>query len=210
MSPVSPLPLGGRGAGGEGAPPCLAASAALIAIAALLVLYFAMDVRSTADHDVRLLAGWPLPVGLSRLAANVANTRPDPGEVALFDWARTRTDLDALFAVPPVDTRFLKFRLAAERGVYASVHDVNQLAFDKSVYALAHRRLLTLGLAVLGRHQFDEAGYYALPPDRYRQLASEGVSYVIFDRARLNERPNLPVAYEDASYVVFRLSGGRS
>ena len=134
-------------------------------------------------------------------------SRPEPELAPLFTWVRQSSPPGSLFLVPPIDARFYPFRLIAERGIYISLSDINQLSYDASVYGEGHNRLVRVGLRVLGRHQFED-GYYRLSRDQLVELRkTDAIDYAVFDRSMLSEQlaAELP-AYADDHFVVLRLT----
>ena len=133
----------------------------------------------------------------------------DFGKTAdLMEWVRNSTPQASLFAIPPeVDTELGAFRLNAERGVFITLDEVNQLAFDASIYHEAHRRITRLGVVVSDRRKFDTHGYYELTRANLRALShEEHVDYAIFAREQLHgELATLPRAFSGHRYVVINL-----
>lgn len=135
-----------------------------------------------------------------RLADTPNDTR------AISEWAARDTPRASLIVLPPMDDRFDDFRLAAGRGVYAAVGDINQLAYDAGVYGEAHRRLLALGMRVTGRHSFDVSAYDTLDAAHLQVLAKEGATFAAFGRATRATKPlPYPVAFQDSLWTVYDL-----
>ena len=133
-----------------------------------------------------------------RLVALPADTR------CVTEWAERSSPRASLIVIPPADERFNSFRLAAGRGVYVTVSDVDQLAYDAANYGEAHRRLLALGMRVLGRHNFDLSAYDTLDAAHVRALARDGASFAAFGRAKRATRPlPYPLAFQDSLWTVY-------
>jgi len=146
------------------------------------------------------------PASLAEIAQRIRVSRPDRETAPLVAWLRANTPRASLVLVDPLDARMLPLRLTAERGVYASVYEINQIAFDASVYGEAHRRLEEVGVRVLGRHQFDGEAYDHLSPSTLAALARSGVGYAIFAASRFDAAPlQRFVVYRDDRYVVVDL-----
>ena len=144
------------------------------------------------------------PTPLSMIASAMRIAVPPNDARAVTEWVARDTPRGSLIVIPPMDDRFESFRLAAGRGVYAAVGDVNQLAYDAGVYGEAHRRLLALGMRVLGRHNFDLSAYDTLDAAHVRALALDGASFAAFGRARRATRPlPYPVAFQDSLWTVY-------
>ncbi|MBM3907192.1 MAG: hypothetical protein FJ363_03825 [Gemmatimonadetes bacterium] len=144
--------------------------------------------------------GW-LPDTLSRISTQLHLTRPLPAEAGVMRWAREQSPKASLFAVPPVDQRWVRFRLAAERGVYASVHDINQLMYVRHDVLTAVARLRVLGVRVRGPHRFDPRPYLRPTCQRLDRMARDGVDYYILPtEGTIPAGSVLP--YQDGEYAV--------
>jgi hypothetical protein len=65
--------------------------------------------------------------------------------------------------------------------------EVNQLAFDPSVYRTIHERLAKLGTKFLGRRQFDTQGYAMLSRSEWMALhESDHVDFAVLKRESLH------------------------
>jgi hypothetical protein len=126
---------------------------------------------------------------------------------ALMAWAKTSTPQQSLFAIPPDKwEEFGTFRLVAERGLYVTIEEVNQLAYDASIYQQAHQRLERLGTRFPGRRTFTTDGYYSLTKETLHSLcAHDGVDYAVFEKSRLAMPAPSSAIYEDSGYVVIDL-----
>jgi len=127
---------------------------------------------------------------------------------ALMHWARTSTPQRSLFIVPPLNwDDFGAFRLVAERGIYATIAEVNQLAFDASIYHQAHQRLVNLGITFPAPREFDQQGYYELTLQDLQRLAKqEHADYIVLEESLMHGTvSSLPTVYHDERYVVLDL-----
>lgn len=109
-----------------------------------------------------------------------------PENKELVEWVKNSTNQGSLFLIPPVDSLltdniFQQFRLVAERGIYFSYYDVNQLAYDVKVYLETYRRFQKLGYRSIARHEFYFGSYNDLSDEDLLLLKKdEGVDYAIF------------------------------
>lgn len=109
-----------------------------------------------------------------------------PENKELIEWVMNSTKNNSLFLIPPVDSLitdniFQQFRLVAERGVYFSYYDVNQLAYDVKAYLETYRRFQRLGYRPIARHKFYFSSYNDLSDNDLLSLnMDEGVDYAIF------------------------------
>lgn len=134
--------------------------------------------------------------------------QPPLRTAALMDWVKQTTPQNSFFVIPPDnDEDFASFRIATGRGVYITISDVNQLAFDASIYHQAHQRILGLGVTIPAHRIFDTRGYNNLTIGDFRRLAStEHVDYLVFEKGKLSrEVSSLPKAYQDEHYIVINL-----
>jgi hypothetical protein len=150
--------------------------------------------------------GW-VPARPTRLWVRLHFSRPAGDNAALERWARDSTARGAMFLVPPVDERFVPFRVRALRSAYVHESDVNQLAYDPASYPAALRRLGQAGVRVVRRHQLDDGGYAALAPAALAAIRDEGAAYAVFDR-KAPAKP-FPVAWQDGHWIVYRLGDVR-
>jgi hypothetical protein len=147
-----------------------------------------------------------LPTALSDLKRRVEFSTPDSSCQRLFRWVRTASPKGALFAVPPLDGRFMKFRLSAERGVFVIEHDINQLAFAPRAYIQAGERLRDVGVVVQGRHRLDARRYERLEDSDFLRLNAQGVDFaVVPSNSPARRRWHGRVAYEDMHFSVLTL-----
>ena len=133
--------------------------------------------------------------------------QPPRRTVALMEWAKRATPQNSLFVIPPDnDEDFASFRIVTERGVYITISDVNQLAFDALVYRQVHQRILGLGVTIPDHRVFDTRGYYTLTIDDIRRLAGkEHADYLVYEKNKMTELSLLPKVYQDEYYVVINL-----
>ncbi len=126
---------------------------------------------------------------------------------ALMTWAKTTTPQQSLFAIPPDKwEEFGTFRLVAERGLYVTIEEVNQLAYDASIYQQAHQRLQRLGTQFPERRTFNTDGYYALTVEAWQSLcAHDHIDYAVFEKKRVARSATWSGVYEDSAYVVVDL-----
>jgi hypothetical protein len=144
--------------------------------------------------------GW-LPDAPSRISTQLHLSRPLAEEAGVMRWAREESRVASLFAVPPVDQRWVRFRLAAERGVYASVHDINQLMYVRHHVLTAVERLRTLGVHVRGPHRFDPRPYLWPTCQRLERIARDGVDYYILPAEGTIPAGSV-LSYRDGKYAV--------
>ncbi|RME00485.1 MAG: hypothetical protein D6812_09680, partial [Deltaproteobacteria bacterium] len=147
------------------------------------------------------------PFSLSRIETQIRLSRPSGETAGLVRWVREHTPKGSLFVVPPLDVRFLPFRLTAERGVFITIYDINQLAFDVAVYPEGHRRLTRIGVRPVGWHQIGADFYDEIPLRVLIRLRDEaGVDYFVAHSGRIppalrRVRPS----YADAHFTLYDL-----
>jgi hypothetical protein len=127
---------------------------------------------------------------------------------ALMSWARTATPQGSLFIVPPDRwDDFAAFRLVAERSLFVTFVEVNQLSLDASVYHQAHQRVVALGVTFPERREYDTRGYYDLTLDDLQRLSrQEHADYIVVEKERLRGAlSTFPSTYHDEYYVVINL-----
>lgn len=151
-----------------------------------------------------------LPASPSSIANALRLAEPDTALADLVRWAPRGSPSGALFALPPTDARFAVFRLAAGRGVFALLGDVNQLAYDAAEYGEAHRRLLEQRMRVVAPHVFDGSAWNTLAAAQVATLAREGVDYAVFGATdRLVSPLPYPVVYQDPRWIVYDTRSAR-
>jgi hypothetical protein len=147
--------------------------------------------------------GW-VPARPTRIWRRLHFSRP-AGELAGVErWARMQSPRGALFLVPPGDSRFVPFRIRAERGVYAHEADVNQLAYDLVAYPVARKRLERAGTRVIRRHLLDTSGYERLTDAALDSIVADGASLGIFPRGK--SPAGRAELYSDSAWVVVSLA----
>jgi hypothetical protein len=144
--------------------------------------------------------GW-LPESAAVLSGRLHLSRPRPAEEGAMNWARLHSPPGSLFAVPPVDHYWVRFRLAAERGVYATVHDVNQLMYVRNAVLPTVERLQTLGVLTRGPHRFDPRPYLRPTCRRLQRLAQDSVAFYVLPAGAAALTGGV-VAFSDSSYAV--------
>lgn len=108
---------------------------------------------------------------------------------ALCDWARTETDIDAVFVTPPAN--FALFRLYSQRSLYTSNRNLGL----GSMYA-------ETGNILWDRYQAAVSAYRSADPDDFQALATLGtIDYIVVERAKL-VLPLEPV-YQNQRYLVY-------
>lgn len=142
-----------------------------------------------------------LPDSWSRIRARMELSQPLQREAGAMRWARDHSPPGSLFAVPPVDVNWVRFRTVARRGEYASVHDVNQLMYTRARLFPELDRLATLGVVVRGPHEFDGAAYRGPTCARLERLAAAGVTHYVLPVGASIPAGVAPV-YGDSSYQI--------
>jgi hypothetical protein len=94
-------------------------------------------------------------------------------------WAAKESRPGSLFVVLPVNPNWVRFRLVTRRGVYVTVHDINQLMYARTYVLESVARLAALGVTVKAPHQFDSKPYVHPTCERLTRLAGDGVDYYI-------------------------------
>jgi len=131
-----------------------------------------------------------------------------PATAALMLWARTTTPRKSLFAVCPDDwNNFCGFRLVADRGLYITIEEINQLSLDPAVYEQGQHRVQALGTKFPRRGEFDTRGYYDLSLSDLKRLRDdEHVDFMIFEKSLLHgDLSGVPPAYSDDRFIVVNL-----
>ena len=144
--------------------------------------------------------GW-LPESSITLGRRLHLSRALPKEAGAMRWALDESPPASLFAVPPLDNDWLRFRLAARRGIYASVHDINQLMYVRDAVFPALDRLATLGVIVKGSHNFDAKAYLRPTCARLQQLDRDGVAYYVLPADSVAPAGSV-IAYHDVNYDI--------
>jgi hypothetical protein len=123
----------------------------------------------------------------------------DPGELALEDWARTQTPVDALFLASPALARF---RLVARRAVIA---DTKSPPLRPDLLVVWYRRLCAMvAVDAAPTHELVEQRWTTLSADQLEAIAREfGADYIVVSAAT-----KLPgaLAYTNDEYAVYRVA----
>jgi hypothetical protein len=171
----------------------------LVSLAVILIHHSIISVK---DRHL------PFVPDFDGIAKRIAMHRAPERTAALMDWARHNTPQQSLFVVPPDDwDNFCSFRLVAERGVYITCIEVNQLAYDATVYRAGHLRLVGLGVTIPSHNTFDGTGYNRLTRQDLHRLASQDhADYIVFANDKLHgELASMPTVYHDSFFSVIDL-----
>ncbi len=145
-------------------------------------------------------SGW-LPESPAKISEHLHLSRALLKESGVMRWARDDSPPGSLFAVPPIANDWVRFRVAARRGVYTTVHDVNQLLYVRNSMFPAVDRLAVLGVITKGPHNFDARPYRHPTCARLQRLASDGVGFYV-----LPDESTMPtgsvVVYRDVHYSI--------
>jgi hypothetical protein len=144
--------------------------------------------------------GW-LPDTPARINAQLRLSLPAPKEAGVMWWAFSASPPGSLFAIPPANNNWVRFRLVTRRGAYASVHDINQLMYLRQFVPEAVARLATLGVIVRGPHRFDPRPYSYPTCERLARLAADRVDYYILPAEHVAPKGSVLV-YRDEHYSV--------
>lgn len=144
--------------------------------------------------------GW-LPESSITLSRRLHLSRPLPKEAGAMNWASNDSPPGSLFAIPPVDQNWVRFRLAARRGAYTTVHDINQLMYVRNFVLPAVDRLATLGVIVKGSHNFDARPYLHPTCSRLQQLARDGVDFYVLPVESVVPAGSV-IEYHDINYDI--------
>lgn len=149
----------------------------------------------------------PFVPDVSSIRARIVMHEAPAKTAALMTWVKNSTPQQSLFAIPPdAPEEFGNFRLVAERGLYVTLGEVNQLAYDASAYRQADQRLQRLGTHFPERRTFNTDGYYALTKEAWQSLCShDHIDYAVFEKKRLAGSAILTGVYDDSAYVVVDL-----
>lgn len=120
-----------------------------------------------------------LPDTPARITAQLHLSYPAPKEAGVMWWAFSASPPGSLFAIPPTNNNWVRFRLVTRRGAYATVHDINQLMYVRKHVPEAVARLTTLGVIVRGPHRFDPRPYSYPTCERLARLAADAVDFYI-------------------------------
>ena len=121
-------------------------------------------------------------------------------------WAFSASPPGSLFAIPPANNNWVRFRLVTRRGAYATVHDINQLMYVRKFVPEAVARLTTLGVIVRGPHRFDPRPYSYPTCERLARLAADRVDYYVLPAESVAPEGSVLV-YRDEHYSVLDVHG---
>lgn len=145
-------------------------------------------------------SGW-LPDSPARIGRRLQISRPLPREAGAMDWALNTSPPASLFAIPPEDYPWVRFRLATHRGVYASVHDINQLWYVRGYVRPALERLTVLGVVAEAPHVFNSKAYYQPTCARLKRMAADGVNFYVLAGESTSPAGSV-LAYQDLYYAI--------
>lgn len=142
---------------------------------------------------------------------------------AVQDWARTSTPTGTLFM--PVPTHYYGWRHFSQRPSFGNLREWLMTAWfyssDAASYREGMRRFAEFDIALEPFLKYDRpidgfselnlqvARFYynGLSSQRLTRLnATYGVEYAVFEKRFIQSLPELPVAYQNASYLVLALS----
>lgn len=144
--------------------------------------------------------GW-LPDSSVAISRRLHLSRPLPKEAGAMGWALNNSPSGSLFAVPPLDPNWVRFRLVTHRGIYIFVHDLNQLMYVRDYVLPAVDRLATLGVIINAPHNFDATAYLRPTCSRLQRLAREGVSYYVLPAKAVVPAGGV-LTYHDSNYSI--------
>jgi hypothetical protein len=177
-------------------------SASRVLIAALTVLLIHHFIISLNDRRI------PFVPDFAGIKERIMMHQAPARTAALMSWARTTTPQGSLFIVPPDRwDDFAAFRLVADRSLFVTFVEVNQLSLDASVYHQAHQRVVALGVTFPKRREYDTRGYYDLTLQDLQKLSrQEHADYIVVEKERLHGTlSTFPAAYHDENYVIINL-----
>jgi uncharacterized membrane protein len=177
-------------------------SAPAIALAVFTILVIHNLIISVNDRQ------FPFVPDFAGIKQRIFIHQAPPSTAALMKWARTSTPQTSLFAICPDEwDDFGGFRLVAERGLYITIVEVNQLSLDAAVYNQGHQRVLALGTRFPRRREYDTRGYYDLSLLDLKSLVeTEHIDFMVFRRSSLHGFLNtVRTAYSDEHYIVVDL-----
>lgn len=144
--------------------------------------------------------GW-LPDTPERINAQLRLSLPAPKESGVMWWAFSTSPPGSLFAIPPANNNWVRFRLVTRRGAYVTVHDINQLMYVRTYVPEAVARLATLGVIVRGPHRFDPRPYSYPTCARLARLAADHVDFYVLPAESVVPAGGVLV-YRDTHYSV--------
>ncbi len=142
-----------------------------------------------------------LPDTPERINAQLHLSLPAPKESGVMWWAFSASPPGSLFAIPPANNNWVRFRLVTRRGAYVTVHDINQLMYVRKYVPEAVARLTTLGVIVRGPHRFDPRPYSYPTCERLTRLAADRVDYYVLPAESVVPEGGVLV-YRDKHYTV--------
>ena len=141
------------------------------------------------------------PESLWVIKSRAQLSEPLPREAGAMLWARNHSPAGSLFAVPPVEMEWVRFRIVAQRGVFANVADVDQLIYVREYVFPEIDRLSELGVVIRAPHDFDDAAYNHPTCNRLQRLAAQGLThYVLPDSG--SSPPEVAPLYRDQFYTI--------
>ena len=147
-----------------------------------------------------------LPDAPARINAQLRLSLPASKESGVMWWAFSASPPGSLFAIPPANNNWVRFRLVTRRGAYATVHDINQLMYVRKFVPEAVARLATLGVIVRGPHRFDPRPYSYPTCERLARLAADRVDYYVLPAESMAPAGSVLV-YRDEHYSVLDVHG---
>jgi hypothetical protein len=134
--------------------------------------------------------------------------------LAVQQWARTESELQDVFVVPPL-WQNEGFRVAAERPIYVDWKDGTQMLFNPAYGYEWYRRMRSLGFApgnafepqMKAIKEHLERGYRSLDEASFLRIAREmGDQERIVYLVMFKDRPlNFPLRYENERYLVYQV-----
>jgi hypothetical protein len=131
---------------------------------------------------------------------------------ALSLWAKTETPNGSMFIVDPGDQRFMAFRYFAERSIWIFHYDVQALNYDPYSFKQGYARFKSLGADYIVDRGFIPSfgGYYNLSKQEWAAtIENQPIDYIVFDTSRMTVFLNMPVAYEDDNFIVYKTVGNK-
>lgn len=170
------------------------------------------------------VAGLALVFGLQMLAAlrlglwqPGIHIRPRQDDwLEVQTWVRTNTPLDALFIAPPYMAGLYQadWRVYSERGSVASLYDLFEIALKPEYFPVWLERFSAIAPGAFERFNgiyfdnqtFTREAYNSLDAEQLLELSARyGAAYAVRDK---ETRLDLPLAYENGEYLVYRLAVG--
>ncbi|MDW8138753.1 MAG: DUF6798 domain-containing protein [Bacteroidota bacterium] len=191
----------------------------------LLVAYAAHGLWRALPGPFYRLRAWPgwaiatFAAGLTAWTWTLANQNspfwrarlaiagpPDAAFEALCAWARTQTEREAIFAVPPFESRW---RTMAQRATVVNFPAFPYLDRAMLEWYARLQALTRIGRPRRGGYALEplmNRGYHELNETDWRKLSDRyGVRYVVRQRAQEGRPLELPIAYANSAWVVYRI-----